>query len=775
MAGAALPQQCGNYELEREIGRGAGSEVWLGRHVRIPEHTVALKILLAQDDEAVLRFEREAAIAARLRHPSIARLVDWGFVHPYHYAAYELIDGVPLRSLLNSDQPLEPAQALRIFRQTAAALIYAHSQGVIHRDISPGNILLSDQGRQAVLIDFGIARSGESDLTISGALLGTRGYFAPEALLSADALDERSDIFSLGVVLYQMLSARLPWPDAALGRRTDYGLETLYPPPPSLRELGLTALPVDFDRVLRTMLAVDPDQRYATLQAACDDVERVIARSTSSRILLSAAAAAAPVTEAMPAAESVTPGFRSNGLASGPVERALGAELTREPLDRAHARAERLRDPQVIAGLLNRWSAARPLRRRLLGRLARLHQVTSRNLFSYSVRAMVEERRPAPPEVQPHDGTPLPTKAPAVDLWQVPLPLPGPKQPQSGRVLLPQTLHRAACDSCDGSGEIVCRRCGGAVSPAEPDRDETDRLPLPALNRHTAPTLALQQLPMAMADDDDDDEPAALPDLSGGPGSRDRRPVLPLDADDPYALPPQFRPRAAAADGSLAALLAAQARETDDDPLDEDDDDALPRLQRSGSGDILGDGRRLGSAVLDRLRSRTNDDGPCRRCDGSGRLPCPRCDGSGELALTDVFVWSRRTLLLHAADELPARDRAWLARHVRPDVVYRAEAAAPRDAWLQIDEVAGLFDEIGAGLGSQRRLIGCELTISVTPMSEIVFDLGSDAEHDRYRVAIYGFDLQIPADWRLLDWSRIVLLVLVAVLSILLAVAWFLR
>jgi eukaryotic-like serine/threonine-protein kinase len=773
MAGAALPQQCGNYELVREIGRGAGSEVWLGRHVRIPEHTVALKILLAQDDEAVLRFEREAGIAARLRHPSIARLVDWGFVHPYHYAAYELIDGVPLRSLLNSDQPLEPALALRVFRQTAAALIYAHSQGVIHRDISPGNIVLSDHGRQAVLIDFGIARSGESDLTISGALLGTRGYFAPEALLAADALDARSDLFSLGVVLYQMLSGRLPWPDVALGRRSDYALETLYPPSPSLRELGISTLPADFDRVLRTMLAVDPDQRYATLQAACDDVERVLARSTSSRLLLGAAAPAAAAAES-PTAERQAAGFRSNGLAAGPVERALGAELTREPLDRAHARAEQLRDPQVIADLLNRWSAARPLRRRLLGRLARLHQVTSRNIAYYQLRALVEERRLVQPEVQPHDGAPLPTRAAVVDIWRVPLPAPGGKQPQSGRVVLPQTLRRAPCDVCDGNGEVVCRRCGGVVSEAFDDGAEPAAPPSPQLSRHAAPTLALQQLPMAIVDDDDDDEPALAGPAAAAYRSRPPQPPL-IDDDDPYALPPQIARRPAGTDGGLAALLAAQTQETGDDPYDDDDDGLPPHLQRSGSGDILGDGGRLRNALLERLSGRTTADGPCRQCGGSGSVSCRRCDGSGELALTDVFVWSRRTLLLHAADDLPAHDEAWLARHCRAEVIYRAEAAAPRDEWLQIDEVAALIDDVEAGLGPQRRLIGCELTISIIPLSEITFDLGSDAERDRYRLAIYGFELRIPADWRLLDWGRIVLLILVGILAVLLAVAWYLR
>ena len=432
MAGAALPQQCGNYELVQEIGRGASSEVWLGRHVTIDDHMVALKILLAQDDEAVQRFEREARIAARLNHPSIARLLDFGFVHPYHYAAYELIDGKPLRALLNTDRPLEPVPALRIFRQTAAALIYAHRAGVVHRDVSPGNILLTDYGAR-VLIDFGIARSGESDLTVVGALLGTRGYFAPEALLSPDALDERSDVFSLGVVLYQMLSGRLPWPDSALGRRSERSLDALYPPPPGLRELGITTLPADFDRVLQTMLAVDPDRRYASMQAALDDAERVLARSHSSRILLAAAPDEADEADREPDEAELT-GFRSNGLVAGDVERALGAELQREPLDRAHARAEQLRNPQVIADLLNRWSAARPLRRPLLGRLARLHLVTSRNSYFFRVRALIEERRTVPPLEQPYDGArTLPERVPQVDIWQVALPSPGSGQPQVGR------------------------------------------------------------------------------------------------------------------------------------------------------------------------------------------------------------------------------------------------------------------------------------------------------------------------------------------------------
>lgn len=444
----SVPAQIGNYKLEREIGRGASSEVWLARHVRLTGHLVAVKVLMSQDQEAIRRFEREAAIAARLHHPHIAQLFDYGYAQPFFYTVMEYVDGGSLRQILERRRRLPLAEALTIFRQVADALDYAHSLSVVHRDVSPGNILIAQKSGRALLTDFGIARDGGAPITVARSIMGTPGYFSPEHALSATSVTHLSDLFSLGVVLYEMLAGELPWPEPpGLPEAPPFG------PPIPLKERGVEGIPGDVDRVLQTMLSIDPTHRFPSARAAVDELDRIFQRhEIATQIVM----AGAPAT-------SVPVQFQAGGVEPNAVESVLGPDLVRAPIDRAHRRADELRNPAVVAALLDAWAAQDRLRRRpLLGRLARLHKVTSRNVYFYRLRVLYERR--SPPEIQEepdHKAQVFPLE-PELERWAVPLP--PAKQfvdEPGGLVGIPGSTRVATCKNCGGRGTTVCTRCGG--------------------------------------------------------------------------------------------------------------------------------------------------------------------------------------------------------------------------------------------------------------------------------------------------------------------------
>src|SRR6266540_6152204 len=273
-----VPQRIGNYQLERQIGRGGMSEVWLGRHRSLDNRLVAVKLLLPQDTEWIARFAREAAITSRLRHEHIIQIFDHGHQPPYHYTIMEYVVGGALRNLIRPRQPLPLDLTLRIVHAAGAALDYAHAHGVIHRDVSPGNILIEQENGRVLLTDFGIAReSGRVGMTTISKVMGTPGYLSPEHASSATSVTHLSDIYGLGVVLYEMLSGALPWehnpgmPDSSGGPFTA---------PLPLKSRGVHGLPPDVDRVLQTMLANDPAKRYPSARAAIAELDQVLDRHT---------------------------------------------------------------------------------------------------------------------------------------------------------------------------------------------------------------------------------------------------------------------------------------------------------------------------------------------------------------------------------------------------------------------------------------------------------------------------------------------------------------
>ncbi len=261
------------YALIRELGRGAMGEVFLAED-RVLERRVALKFLSlpqgmdkAERQEAVARFYREAQAAARLTHPNIVIIYDIDELEGRHFISMEYLEGRTLDEVM-AEGPLPPERALEIIRQILAALSYAHAQGVIHRDIKPENIFLSDTGTVKVT-DFGIARvMGSSTMTQAGTVMGTPGYMSPEQV-KGEKVDARTDIFSCGVILYELLTGTRAFAADSL---TAVMYRIVNEDPPPLMQVN-PALPVWLQRVVARATAKDPELRYPGAQAMVSDLD----------------------------------------------------------------------------------------------------------------------------------------------------------------------------------------------------------------------------------------------------------------------------------------------------------------------------------------------------------------------------------------------------------------------------------------------------------------------------------------------------------------------
>jgi serine/threonine-protein kinase len=260
------------YRLLERIGSGAMGSVYRADHLKlmIP---VALKVLrpsLSSSRTQIERLKREAQLAARLSHPNVVRSLDVGESNGFHYLAMEFVEGETVRDLLDRGRVPEK-EALAIVRQVASGLAHAHTHGVVHRDVKPGNIMLA-KGGTAKLGDFGLARGqGPSDLTLEHASIGTPQYVAPEQMRRGSDATPRSDLFSLGATLYHMVTGRAPFDGENLGEIVQNVLSCRFAPPESLApELSRDAVYV-IDRLMRA----DPKERYASAHDLVLDLERI--------------------------------------------------------------------------------------------------------------------------------------------------------------------------------------------------------------------------------------------------------------------------------------------------------------------------------------------------------------------------------------------------------------------------------------------------------------------------------------------------------------------
>ncbi|HKY46920.1 MAG TPA: Stk1 family PASTA domain-containing Ser/Thr kinase, partial [Acidimicrobiia bacterium] len=237
---------------------------------------VAIKVLHAQfsNDEAfVKRFRREAQAAANLANPNIVGVYDWGQAGNTYFIVMELVDGRSLRDVLRSEGALLPRRAAEIGAEVASALAAAHRAGLVHRDVKPGNILLATDGTVKVT-DFGIARAWDDsqELTKTGAVIGTATYFSPEQAQGTPA-DERSDVYSLGVVMYEMLAGRPPFQGDSPVAVAYQHVSSSAPPPSTLNN----DVPPELDAVVARALQKDPTFRYQTADEFKADLTRILA------------------------------------------------------------------------------------------------------------------------------------------------------------------------------------------------------------------------------------------------------------------------------------------------------------------------------------------------------------------------------------------------------------------------------------------------------------------------------------------------------------------
>ena len=263
MSEADAPRLVGRYRIDGLLGRGAMGVVYRATDTLI-ERTVALKTVRRDGDgeqerELVERFRKEAQAAGRLMHPNIVAVHDYGETGELAWIAMEYVDGTPLSNLLG-ERPCSLSQALDWFGDLLAALDYAHANGVIHRDVKPANLLVTRAGR-VKMSDFGIARIESSTLTQTGAMLGTPSYMSPEQF-RGETVDARSDLFSAGVVLYQLLTGQRPFSGTAATVMQQ--VLNHAPPPPSLLN---PALPPALDAVALRALAKDARARHASARA----------------------------------------------------------------------------------------------------------------------------------------------------------------------------------------------------------------------------------------------------------------------------------------------------------------------------------------------------------------------------------------------------------------------------------------------------------------------------------------------------------------------------
>lgn len=263
------------YELHRQIARGGMAQVYLSRD-RTLDRPVAVKELASEfavDETFVERFRREAQAAAGLTHPNVVGVYDWGEEEGTYYIVMEYVDGPSLSKVLRSDGPLHPRRVAEIASEVAAGLGFAHAAGVVHRDVKPGNVLLTRSGI-AKVTDFGIARAMtavDEDLTQVGSVMGTATYFSPEQA-QGKPVDPRSDLYSLGVMMYEMVTGR-----ALFTGETPLAIayKHVQDEPPRPTEV-IPDIPYSLEAVIMKLLQKRPEDRYASAEDLRADLNRFL-------------------------------------------------------------------------------------------------------------------------------------------------------------------------------------------------------------------------------------------------------------------------------------------------------------------------------------------------------------------------------------------------------------------------------------------------------------------------------------------------------------------
>jgi serine/threonine-protein kinase len=276
------------YELEELVGTGGMSSVFRA-HDRLLDRKVALKILHQQysdDDEYVERFRREARAVAALSHPNIVTVIDRGEHEDRQFIVFEYVDGENLKRLIERRGPAPVSTALELGMEIARGLSFAHQQGLVHRDVKPQNVLLNGDGN-AKVTDFGIARSldVQHGMTQTGTVLGTSDYIAPEQA-QGQRVDAHTDVYSLGVVLYELLTSEVPFPGENF---VAVAMQHINEPPPPIRDKR-PDVPPRVEAAIQKAMAKRPEDRFATMAEFCRELEACLAEVQGTQVAQAVAA-----------------------------------------------------------------------------------------------------------------------------------------------------------------------------------------------------------------------------------------------------------------------------------------------------------------------------------------------------------------------------------------------------------------------------------------------------------------------------------------------------
>ncbi|HET8774259.1 MAG TPA: protein kinase [Thermoanaerobaculia bacterium] len=289
-------QEYGEYVIESFLGKGAIGKVWLARHRRFGRRVALKTVHLEQKfeddadrDEFYKRLQREAELCGAMQHPNIVTLYDVGYDGELvSYLATEYVDGESLLARLRRTRPLPLNEAISIAQDVLRGLTYAHSKGIIHRDIKPANILLTAEG-QAKIADFGVARPLHSSLTATRSLVGTPNYMSPEQVKTTP-VTPRSDLFSAGVVLYELLTGVKPFGSPDLSGI----LYNIVNHEPALASEVNTAVPEPLARIVARLLEKRPEDRYASAADALADLDAVVREPDTAAAMTSETLAVTP-------------------------------------------------------------------------------------------------------------------------------------------------------------------------------------------------------------------------------------------------------------------------------------------------------------------------------------------------------------------------------------------------------------------------------------------------------------------------------------------------